>query len=111
MALARGDRVRLNSGGPVLIAQEVYSNVHVTCTWMDEMGQRHEREFPRDALRKIEPFNFDQTASNDSGTTLADDGDELSSQSRHSVRWTQLQILAMTIVSAASGLFQPFQPR
>lgn len=62
MTLAVGDRVRLNACGPMLFAQAAASNVHVTCTWMDEMGQRHSAEFPRDALLKVDGAGPDQTS-------------------------------------------------
>lgn len=63
-----GDRFRLHGAGPVLIAKDVYSDVNVTCTWMDEMGQRHEGSFRRDTLEKLEPFDFgDHVLSGETG--------------------------------------------
>ena len=62
MILTRDDRLRAKSGGPVLHVVAVYSNRRLTCSWMDEMGQRHEGMFRTDSLRKIEPFTFDRPA-------------------------------------------------
>ena len=39
----------------MLIVEDVFSNVLVTCTWMDSMGQRHQGEFDRE---RLEHFDF-----------------------------------------------------
>ena len=58
MVLTRGDQVRVTPEGPILCVEGVFSNRRVTCTWMDEMGQRHEGTFLRDSLHKIEPMSL-----------------------------------------------------
>ena len=94
MNLEPGDRVRLNGSGPVLIAQDVYSNASVACTWMDEMGQRHEGAFPLDCLQKLDPFDFECFARNVHTDNRA------SERMRHGVKRTHLQTLAMTFIAA-----------
>ncbi len=49
-----GDRLRLNSVGPVLFAQEHGPDTQVKCCWMDPMGQWHEAEFASADLRKLD---------------------------------------------------------
>ena len=56
MDFAKGDRVRSHPSGPVLFVEGVYSNRRMMCSWMDEMGQRHEGAVLRETLRKVAPL-------------------------------------------------------
>lgn len=55
--MEKGDVVKLNSGGPAMTVQCVYSESNrVECIWFTEEGRVETREFNKELLHSISPL-------------------------------------------------------
>jgi uncharacterized protein YodC (DUF2158 family) len=55
--LSNGDLVTLRSGGPIMVAGQVFLNVaapFARCSWFDEHGKAKSAAFALDALQSME---------------------------------------------------------